>query len=411
MDDDRKSTRSLPLQALSKAGHVIGEYRGPVALVVVFLLGVLFGGQNAQGQRIFLTTRTHTDILFEYAEYGILAAGMTLVILTAGIDLSVGSVLGLSSVVFSLLVLGYGMPPLLACLVAACVGALCGAVNGLLISRARFQPFVATLAMMVVARGLAKQVAGHQKIQPGLEAWYRVQSMRDMPSFYTWMTSKLAGTGPPPALWAVPVVVVVAALLLMYTARGRRVAEALGAPRTLLYVVGTLLGVGTLGWLLSPHLQPASYLFLISTALMALIVKYTRFGRHLYAIGGNEEAARLSGVPVGLSKVFAYVICGMLSGLAGVSSACRLQLGNPEAGATYELDAIASVVIGGTSLMGGRGGVILTLIGALIMGCANKILSNIQINGEYLQDGAKLLAKGFIIVLAVIVQESRRKRA
>src|SRR3990172_7015987 len=105
MDEDRKATRSLALQALRKAGHVIGEYRGPVALVVVLLLGVLFGGQNSQGQRIFLTTRTHTDILFEYAEYGILAAGMTLVILTAGIDLSVGSVLGLSSVVFSILVL------------------------------------------------------------------------------------------------------------------------------------------------------------------------------------------------------------------------------------------------------------------------------------------------------------------
>src|SRR3990172_5601776 len=105
MDDDRAVTRSRPVDLLRKAGHIIGEYRGPVALVVVLLLGVLFGGQNDKGQRIFLTTRTHTDILFEYAEYGILAAGMTLVILTAGIDLSVGSVLGLSSVVFSILVL------------------------------------------------------------------------------------------------------------------------------------------------------------------------------------------------------------------------------------------------------------------------------------------------------------------
>jgi len=137
----------------------------------------------------------------------------------------------------------------------------------------------------------------------------------------------------------------------------------------------------------------------------------TRLGRHLYAIGGNEEAARLSGVPVARSKVLAYVLCGLFSGLAGIVTTCRLQLGNPEAGATYELDAIAAVVIGGTSLMGGRGSVVLTLVGALIMGYANKILSNIQIHGQFLQDGAKLLAKGMIIVLAVLVQEARRRRA
>lgn len=419
MDDlkpgaDAPGSSSLARRALALAG----EYRGPVALVVVLIVGILIGGKTPDGRPIFLTGSTHVSVFFEYAEYGILAAGMTLVILTGGIDLSVGSVLGLSSVVFAILTLGCGWSSQFAALAAAGVGAVCGLINGLLISRLRFQPFVATLAMMVVARGLAKQVTGHRKIAPALDPWYHVRSLSDMPAIYKGMMSPLAKQGIAITVLVVPALIIAAAAFLRYTATGRALdarlfgsSSASRTARAALSVAAWAIALGLTVWGLAPYLQPASFLFVSSLLLMALVVKVTRFGRHLYAIGGNEEAARLSGVPVARSKVLAYVLCGLFSGLAGIVTTCRLQLGNPEAGATYELDAIAAVVIGGTSLMGGRGSVALTLVGALIMGYANKILSNIQIHGQFLQDGAKLLAKGMIIVLAVLVQEARRRRA
>jgi ribose transport system permease protein len=137
---------------------------------------------------------------------------------------------------------------------------------------------------------------------------------------------------------------------------------------------------------------------------LAIVVRHTCFGRHLYAIGGNEEAARLSGVSVVRVRISAYLLCGLFAGLAGVCNACRMELGDPEAGFTYELDAIAAVVIGGTSLMGGQGGMLLTLIGTLIIGMINKILSINAVEEAY-----RLLAKGAIIVAAVLIQQKRSR--
>jgi len=476
---------------------LLGEYRGPVALVIVLVLGVFVAGKTPDGRPLFLTGVTHVNVLFEYAEYGILAAGMTLVILTAGIDLSVGSVLGLSAVLFALLTLGCGLPSHWAALGAIGAGGVCGLASGLLVSRARFQPFVATLAMMVIARGLAKQVCGHMKVAPAAAPWYAVKNFREMPPAYEWVTGPLAPTRPPLWTWYIPLAIVAAALFLRYTRLGRDWEAKLLGPtrsgaigrRSVVIFAAWVTVIGLPAALLAPHLQVASYMFLAVILAMALVVKFTRFGRHLYAIGGNEEAARLSGIPVTRSKTLAYVLCGLLSGLAGIISACRLSMGDPEAGATFELDAIAAVVIGGTSLMGGRGAVSLTLVGALLMGYANKILSNVkiatvvrggvyggvftvalvalvpawrhvrrfagrvwdqaddprrqlrfglaaaalvaipiaaalasgslspwildrvEIKDGFLQDGAKLLAKGLIIVLAVVVQETRRRRA
>ena len=324
---------------------VIGSFRGVAALIAVFLLGVFFTPVKLDtGLPIFLDPQTQSSILFEYAEYGILATGMTLVILTGGIDLSVGSVLGFAATLFSLLVIKYGWNPGTAFLVTLLAGASLGSVSGFLISRFRMQPFVATLAMMVAARGAAKWISGGIKIQPGTDATYAYQS--GTPEFYSSMTSKLAGVG----------------------------------------------------------MQPITLMFLVTILIMLFVVRYTRFGRHLYAIGGNEEAARLSGINVATSKLGAYVLCGGLAAMAGVANACRLELGNPESGATYELDAIAAVVIGGTSLMGGRGGMFLTLIGVLIIAYIDKILS---INN--VEPALRLLAKGGIIVAAVLIQQSRKE--
>lgn len=321
----------------------ISPLRGILALLAVFLLGVYFS-PKAPGTNwpLFLTGGIQKGILFDYAEYGILATGMTLVILSGGIDLSVGSVLGASSVIFSLLVLGYGWPPLMA--VGACIvaGLAAGSVNGLLISRFKMQPFVATLAMMVAARGAAKLISGGIKVQPGAQPWYRIQG--EAPGFYNWMTSPIPGVG----------------------------------------------------------LQPITILFLTAIIIMFVVVRYTRYGRQLYAIGGNEEAAKLSGIKVGANKVLTYSLCAGLAALAGVADSCTLGLGDPEAGFTYELDAIAAVVIGGTSLMGGRGGVIFTLIGTLIVGYIAKILS---INA--VPEAGRLLAKGGIIVVAVLIQQRK----
>jgi ribose transport system permease protein len=323
----------------------MGRYRGLVALAVVFVLGAVVSPRNLKtGEVVFLTASNQSNVLFEYAEYGLLAVGMTLVILTAGIDLSVGSVLGLNATLFSYLVIARGWPvgtAVVACLLS---GALCGTLSGLLVSRLRLQPFVATLAMMVAARGAAKLVSGGIKIAHGAEPWYALQAAP--PPVFAWMTAPLAG-----------------------------------------------------GWL-----RPVTLVFLVTICVMALVVRYSRFGRHLYAIGGNEEAARLSGIKVTRAKTAAYMLSGLTAGLAGVCNACHLGYGDPEAGFTFELDAIAAVVIGGTSLMGGRGGMMLTLVGTLIIGYANKILSLIG-----WQEAQRLLAKGIIIVLAVVIQETRRR--
>ena len=323
------SKRRLNLAILSQYGIVI----------FLVLLCAYFSWRTGG---IFATGENISNVSRQIAINTILAVGLTFVIITGGIDLSVGSVLGFAATFFSLLMIGYGWSPLTAMLVAIIAGGLMGSLNGFIISRFKMQPFVVTLAMMVAARGAAKWISGGIKVQPGAKEWYALQS--GSPDFFAWMTTRLPGIG----------------------------------------------------------LQPITLMFIINIILMLLVVRYTRFGRHLYAIGGNEEAARLSGIQISWSKVAAYALCGAMAALAGISNATRLELGDPEAGFTYELDAIAAVVIGGTSLMGGRGGMFFTLIGTLIIGYINKILS---INN--VEEAFRLLAKGGIIVAAVLIQQRR----
>ncbi|HEY3398474.1 MAG TPA: ABC transporter permease [Armatimonadota bacterium] len=340
---DESARRPSPL---TRVIRFLGDYRGVVALVAVFALGVVVSPRNLRtGEIVFLTSSNQSNVLFEYAEYGLLAVGMTIVILTGGIDLSVGSVLGFSATLFSYLVIALGWsvgPAVLVCLVA---GGLAGFLSGTLVSRLRMQPFIATLSMMVAARGAAKLVSGGIKVAHGAQPWYVLQA--GPPAVFGWMSAPVAG-----------------------------------------------------GWL-----RPITLIFLLVLAIMAVVVRYTRFGRYLYAIGGNEEAARLSGVRVTQVKTVAYLLCGLTAAVAGICNASHMGYGDPEAGATYELDAIAAVVIGGTSMMGGRGGMVLTLLGTLIIGYVNKILSLMG-----WQEAPRLLAKGLIIVLAVIIQETRRRR-
>lgn len=310
------------------------------AFVIVFAIGLVF---NADGA--FLKWGTHRDMLRMVSIFGILACGMTLVIITGGIDLSVGSILALVAVVFSLLTIQLAWPWWIAIVACLGIGVACGMCSGLLVARFGIQPFIATLAMMVFARGVAKWISGGQKISTAVLQSSGVYNYVDIPPVFKFIDSKVFYDN-------VSMV-------------------------TLIFLVCLLVS-----WFLLVKLRP---------------------GRYIYAIGGNEEAARFSGVPVAAIKIFAYGMCGLFCAVAGLCHASQEQQGDPEAGIAYELSAIAMVVIGGTSLTGGRGGIWLTLLGVLIIGYLEKILS-INAVGE----DKRLMLTGAIIIAAVLLQKTRK---
>lgn len=309
--------------------------RALAALLVVIALGAAFNGHGA-----FFKWSTHSATLRQVSVYGMLACGMTLVIITGGIDLAVGSVLGLTAVLFAQLSIPLHWGATGAVLCSLLAGIAAGAVSGALVSRFRVQPFIATLAMMVFARGLAKQVSGGQKISPSLPdgTYY-------MPEIFGKIDCRVFGN-------------------------------------TLTVVTLVFLGCMLLSW---------------------IVLAWTRWGRYMYAIGGNEEAARLSGVPVRAAKMLAYSMSGLFAAVAGICQAAQEQQGDPETGSGYELSAIAMVVIGGTSLNGGRGSIWLTLVGVITIGYLEKILS---INN--VSEAGRLMLTGVIIVCAVLFQRRRR---
>ncbi len=315
--------------------------RAILALCAVMIVGAIF---NADGA--FFKWGTHRDMLRQASVFGVLACGMTVVIVSGGIDLSVGSVLALSAVVFAKLSIHEGWPAWAAVGAALLSGLGCGLISGAATARFSLQPFIVTLAMMVFARGLAKTVSGGMK----------VSTMVQQPDgTYDYV--------PEPAI---------------FSAIDSRIFDGNLSVVTLVFA-GCLIVTG-------------------------FILARIRFGRHLYAVGGNEEAARLSGVPVGRTKLLAYGLSGLFAGLAGICQAAQDYQGDPEAGTGYELSAIAIVVIGGTHLMGGRGGVTLTLFGALTIGYLEKILS---INA--VAESTRLMLTGGIILGAVLLQRGRAR--
>lgn len=278
----------------------------------------------------FLTLPNLLNILRQVAIVGILAIGMTFVILTKGIDLSVGSLLGISVVLYAGLLENYSMA--VAIPVGLAAATLAGLVNGIGVAWARIPPFIMTLGMLSFARGLAFIYTGGTPIPILNESFYSL------------------GNG---------------------------------------YVAG---------------IPIPSLILLAVLAVSAIILSLTAFGRSVYGIGSNEEAARLSGVPVKLYKVIVYAISGLVSGLAGLVYASQLSIGTPIAGQGYELDAIAAVVVGGTSLFGGKGTVAGTFIGTLIIGVLANILNLTGVD-PYVQQ----LFKGALIVIAVYVMSRTDK--
>jgi len=313
--------------------------RALIALVLVLAVGFIF-----HADRAFFDPGTHRDALRQASVYGILACGMTLVIIAGGIDLSVGSVLAVVAVCFAKVSIHWGWSPLLSIPAMLLVGAACGAASGAAAAKLRVQPFIATLAMMVFARGLAKYVSGGMKVSTAVQQADGTYRYVDVPAIFRAIDTRILGG----------------------------------------------------------YVSVVTVILLACLAVSWIMLSRHRWGRQLYAIGGNEEAARLSGIPVVRAKLMAYVASGALAAVAGICQAAQEQQGDPEAGAGYELIAIAMVVIGGTNLMGGRGGIVLTLIGTLTIGYLEKILS---INA--VPEAGRLMLTGIIIVAAVLTQRSR----
>ena len=262
---------------------------------------------------------------------GVIAIGQLMVILTAGIDLSVGSVAALSGVA-GCLAMKAGVPMPLGVLFGCAVGMLCGAINGTLVAKGRIAPFIATLGMMMVARGLALLISGGKPIF-------------GLPPSLLWLGDAKD--------WRIPVIIVVV-LCLGYT----------------------------------------------------FMLLFTRFGRSLYAVGGNKQAARLSGIPVDRVLILAYTLSGLMAGLGGMMLAAKTSIGSPTAAEMYELDTIAACVIGGASLMGGEGGAIASVAGALIM----FVLRNFC-NLENLDPYWQQVLIGVLIVVLVFYDTMRKRKA
>ncbi|CAO3358747.1 ribose ABC transporter permease [Azospirillum palustre] len=281
----------------------------------------------------FMTVDNLLNILRQTSINAVIAVGMTYVILSGGIDLSVGSVLAFCGAVCAWLVAG-DLSIWLAIPLSLLLGAGLGAINGVVIGTGGVQPFVATLVAMTMLRGATLVFTDGRPITTGTGA--------AADAFWN------VGGG---YLLGIPVPVVVAAAVF---------------------------------------------------AVCGLVLTRTRFGRYTYAVGGNEVVARLSGIRVNLEKTTIYALSGLLAALAGVILTARLESAQPTAGAGYELDAIAAVVVGGTSLSGGKGTLFGTLVGALIIGVLNNALNLMDVSSYY-----QMIAKGAVILLAVLA-DSRK---
>ncbi len=337
-------TRSLPERPLSPLARwwSVPATRALVALLFVLLLGCLF---NAQGA--FFNPGTHRDALRQASVFGMLACGLTLVIISGGIDLAVGSVLALVAVTFSLMSIHLGWSPWISVPLCLLLGMFCGAISGGLTAWFNIQAFVATLAMMVFARGLAKTISGGMKVSTAVKNADGTYYYVDVPRIFQALDNRILGG----------------------------------------------------------NLAVVSVIFLLCALLAWLALARHYWGRQIYALGSNEEAARLSGVAVRPTKILAYAASGLFAAVAGICQAAQEQQGDPETAVGYELTAIAIVVIGGTTLAGGRGGIGLTLLGTLTIGYLEKILS---INA--VPEASRLMLTGAIIVIAVLAQRRRHLR-
>ncbi|MED4017769.1 ABC transporter permease [Sutcliffiella cohnii] len=309
------------LGKISRFNWIWSEYSVIIAFVLIYIVSALMNDR-------FLLLQNQLNILMQVSTIGIIALGMTLVILSGGIDLSVGSVLAMVGV-FVVMALNASESIFVAVLTALAVGAFVGFLNGLLVAKAKIAPFIATLGMMAGARSIA-----------------------------------------------------------LYTTNGGSIA---GQVDGFTNISNTKVGLVSLPVII----------FLTLTLCVYLLMKKTRFGRYVYAVGSNEKASLLSAIRVDRIKIGVYSLCGFLVGIAALIETSRLNsISSSSSGNLYELDAIAAVIIGGTRMTGGKGKVIGTLFGVLILGVLNNTMNLMNIS-PHLQG----LVKGLIIIIAVIFQK------
>ena len=331
-----ESTRSSPTQAddrfINRHASLMPTFAALGVLVVLLFAAQLYFGD-------FVSPGNMSALLLDNAYLMVIAVGMTFVILTAGIDLSVGSVMAFTGILLASL-LGRGMPAAVAVPVILLAGAVIGLLIGILVQYFDVQPFIASLAGLFLARGLAFVVS--------------LKSIR---------------VDDPSVLW----------------------------------LQSTRFQVGD--W----YITPTGIIALLAVGIGAFVLQYTRFGRTVYAIGGNEQSARLMGLKVARTKVFVYLISGSLAGLAGLILTAYSGAGYPRNGIGTELDAIAAVVIGGTLLSGGRGYVLGSMIGVLVYGTIKTVISFLGAEQAWMQIIVGGLLLLFILIQRFIVSRAERR--
>ncbi len=346
MSKETATTASNPVIGAKKGfdwGHFLRTYMiiGVLALFVAALAIMTDGNSIAPVNLV--------NVIRQVSAIGIIGVGMTFVIITLGIDLSVGSILGLSAVVAASLAQvpggdlvkfkGIDVPVIVAILAGLGVGALAGFTNGVLIAKFRLAPFIATLGMMSIARGLAYIYTGDGR------------PFSDLQPEYNYLGQGYLFADPAKPMSGIPLPVV---------------------------------------------------LFIGVALIATFVLSYTKFGRYVYAIGGNEVAARVSGIRIPRVTIIIYTISGLLAGLAGILWSARTGSGNSTLGTGIELDAITAVIVGGTSFKGGIGKIWGTVVGALLIGTINNGLDLMNVSPFW-----QIVVKGCIIIVAIIIDERK----
>ena len=308
--------------------NVLVEQKSLITLLVLILIVSCLSDN-------FFTLNNIFNILQQTSINAIIAVGMTLVILTSGIDLTVGSIFALAGAVTASMI-GADISPFIAICAVLILSAILGAFSGVIIAKGKLQAFIATLVMMLILRGATLVYTKGSPISIGTN---------DNSEMFEWIAFG--------RVFGIPVPIII--MLVVFAS----------------------------AWYL---------------------LKYTRLGRYIYALGGNESATQLSGINVDKVKIIVYAMSGLLCAVASTIEVSRLSSAQPTAGTGYEMDAIAAVVLGGTSMSGGRGKIIGTLIGALILGFLNNGLNMLGVDAYY-----QMIVKGGVILLAVLVDKKTNK--
>jgi len=383
---------------MSRIGRILAGLplpRSSSALTVIVGLVVVWGLFQLLNDN-FLSPRNLSNLLLQIAVLGTLAIGMVLVLVIGEIDLSVGAIAGVSAATLAIAVTQWGVPAAVAILIALVVGALIGVIHGLVITSFGIPSFIVTLAGLLVWQGVQLAIVGKDGQIP-----IRDEFIRSIASSYA-----ASAVG-----WALAAVFVAgfAVLRMLRRVRRRRAGLAVVAPaRDIVSIVIVAVLAAVVTWLLNSYFGiPWVFVLVIALLLaMTVLLTATPFGRHMYAIGGNREAARRAGIPVRRVVITVFIVISAIAALAGIIEASRqFSASNALGGGTLQLNAIAAAVIGGTSLFGGRGRVYHALLGALVVG---SVQNGLDLLGQ--PAAIKNIATGLILVLAVIIDAIGRRR-